>query len=58
MKIKCENVVACGNYNCCHNNEAYCIKRVVALDASGKCVLFTPKRLVGAASVSEKANTP
>lgn len=54
MKIKCENVVACGNYNCCYNSEAYCIKRVVALDASGKCVLFTSKRLVGAKPSEEK----
>lgn len=56
MKIKCENVVACGNYNCVHNTEAHCVRKVVALDASGKCVLFNQKRLVGAAPANEKSN--
>ena len=37
MKIKCKNVVRCGNYNCCHNDDGYyCAKSVIALDASGK----------------------
>lgn len=44
MKIKCENVVRCGNYNCCHNTDGYyCAKAVVALDTSGKCAFVRPK---------------
>lgn len=42
MKIKCENVVACGNYKCARNYDGACIHTVVALDADGKCVLFDP----------------
>jgi hypothetical protein len=37
MKIKCENVVVCGNYKCTLNQEGKCIRAVVALDATGKC---------------------
>ena len=43
MKIKCENLVVYGNYNCGRNSEGYCIHRAIALDASGKCVLEKPK---------------
>ena len=47
MKIKCENVVRCGNYSCCHNSEGYyCAKSVVALDATGKCAFIKPKAYV------------
>lgn len=42
MKIKCENIVACGNYKCELNLNGACIHTVVALDACGKCVLFEP----------------
>jgi hypothetical protein len=42
MKIKCENVVACGNYKCTRNCGGSCIETVVALNADGKCVLFKP----------------
>ena len=35
MKIKCENVVICGNYDCSLNCEGACIRNVVALDANG-----------------------
>lgn len=48
MKIKCENVVRCGNYNCCHNTDGYyCAKAVVALDTSGKCAFVRPKTSPG-----------
>lgn len=46
MKVKCENLVVCGNYNCERNSEGYCIHRAIALDASGKCVLEKPKRMI------------
>jgi hypothetical protein len=46
MKIKCENVVACGNYKCARNYDGACIHSVVALDADGKCVLFEPLELL------------
>ena len=39
MKIKCEYVVACGNYKCAYNNFSKCIKSVIALDANGQCAL-------------------
>ena len=46
MKVKCENVVRCGNYNCCHNCYGrYCSEVVVALDADGKCALMRPKTI-------------
>ena len=37
MKIKCENVVVCGNYKCTLNQDGKCIRAVVALDTTGKC---------------------
>lgn len=43
MKIKCENVVVCGNYNCSLNCEGACIRNVIALDAYGKCAMCKPK---------------
>lgn len=45
MKIKCENVVVCGNYKCLINKEGKCIRTVVALDTTGKCgmVRYTDK---------------
>ncbi len=47
MKIKCENVVRCGNYNCCHNTDGYyCVKSVIALDSSGKCAFAKPKDII------------
>ena len=43
MKIKCENIVRCGNYNCCHNSEGYfCNRKVVALDVTGSCAFYKP----------------
>ena len=46
MKIKCENVVVCGNYNCSLNCEGACIRSVVALDGNGKCAMCKPKHYV------------
>ena len=46
MKIKCENIVTCGNYNCALNYDGACIRTVVALDNDGKCVMCRPKQLV------------
>jgi hypothetical protein len=43
MKMKCENIVTCGNYNCGLNCEGACIRTVVALDGDGKCVMYKPK---------------
>ena len=43
MKMKCENIVTCGNYNCELNCEGACIRTVVALDSNGKCVMCKPK---------------
>ena len=43
MKMKCENIVTCGNYNCELNCEGACIRTVVALDGAGKCVMCKPK---------------
>ena len=43
MKIKCENVVICGNYNCAWNCDCRCGHDVVSLDANGKCALEKPE---------------
>jgi hypothetical protein len=43
MKMKCENIVTCGNYNCALNYDGACIRTVVALDNDGKCVMYKPK---------------
>ena len=43
MKVKCENIVTCGNYKCAYNYFSTCSKNVVALDENGKCVLFKNK---------------
>ena len=44
MKVKCENIVTCGNYKCAYNHFSNCIKQVIALDATGNCVLFKDKK--------------
>lgn len=46
MKVKCENVVVCGNYKCELNLDGACIRTVIALDADGKCSLFRQKEKV------------
>ena len=43
MKMKCENIVTCGNYNCELNYDGACIRTVVALDGNGKCAMYKPK---------------
>lgn len=43
MKIKCENVIICGNYRCAWNCGCRCSHDVVALDANGKCSLEAPE---------------
>ena len=43
MKIKCENVIVCGNYGCVWNHDGRCGQDVVALDVNGKCALVKPK---------------
>ena len=43
MKIKCENVVICGNYKCVYNDDGMCAHNAVAMDATGKCVVARPK---------------
>ena len=45
MKMKCENIVTCGNYNCGLNYDGACIRTVVALDGDGKCVMCKPKTI-------------
>lgn len=59
MKIKCENIVRCGNYNCCHNNDGYyCVRAVVALDAAGKCAFIKPNNRAAqkAKTIAESQN--
>ena len=46
MKIKCENVIICGNYNCAWNCDCHCGHEVIALDGNGKCSLEKPKAYV------------
>ena len=54
MKMKCENIVTCGNYNCALNCEGACIRTVVALGCDGKCVMYKPK----AKPAETKTNKP
>jgi hypothetical protein len=54
MKMKCENIVTCSNYNCELNYEGACIHTVVALDGDGKCVMYKPK----GRSAQDKTNKP
>lgn len=60
MKIKCENVVVCGNYDCSLNCEGVCIRSVVALDSEGKCVMCKPKFVPkdGGKPAQNKPNKP
>lgn len=39
MKIKCNNIVKCGNYRCTWNGAGSCGHDIIALDSSGKCIL-------------------
>lgn len=43
MKVKCENVIVCGNYGCAWNCDGCCTQSVVAMDNTGKCVLSKPR---------------
>ena len=43
MRINCDKIVVCGNYNCVWNCDSYCQKSTVALDINGKCALVKPK---------------
>ena len=62
MKMKCENIVTCGNYNCELNCEGACIHTVVALNGDGNCVMCKPKRKSTPpncdTSVNAKVNKP
>ena len=57
MRVKCENIVRCGNYSCCHNTDGYfCNRKVVALDVTGSCAFYKPK--VSAPTVCNTATKP
>ena len=57
MKIKCENVVRCGNRNCIHNtNGYYCQNIVISLDAFGVCAFRNSK--ASAPTVCNTATKP
>lgn len=43
MKVKCENIVTCGNYNCFWNDHSACCHSIVSLGPDGKCSLIKPK---------------
>ena len=55
MRVKCENVIVCGNYNCVWNHECRCGHDVIALDATGKCALAKPRPVKPEASAPNKA---
>lgn len=58
MKIKCENVVVCGNYKCGLNLDGACIHTVIALDADGKCAMRKPnnRAVEKAKTIAESQN--
>ena len=39
MKINCENIVVCGNYNCYWNVTGRCGHDIVSIGADGKCAM-------------------
>ena len=46
MRIKCENVVICGNYKCKWNCEGRCDHDVIVLDHNGWCTLEDSEEFV------------
>ena len=58
MKMKCENIVTCGNYNCELNCEGACIRTVIALDGEGKCVMCKPKPVPKDTAVAPNKSRP
>ena len=42
MRIKCNNIVRCGNYRCTWNCAGSCGHDIIALDSFGKCILEKP----------------
>ena len=59
MKIKCENIVRCGNLNCVHNHDGYiCLKTVVALDVNGRCAFCQPKSVPKDIAVAPNKSKP
>ena len=58
MKIKCNKIVICSNYNCAWNCEGRCGQDVVALDANGKCTLVKPKPVPKDTAVAQNKSKP
>lgn len=60
MKVKCENIVVCGNYNCIHNRETRCVKTIISLGQDGQCALCQPKEYAKTPAPAEltKPNKP
>lgn len=59
MKIKCDSIVRCGNYNCVHNDDGYvCLKQVIALDINGQCALCRPKHMISEGKIPKSPPNP
>ena len=61
MKINCDKIVVCGNYECVWNFDSRCQKSTVALDINGKCALCKLKPVPkdnGGKPAQNKPNTP
>ena len=60
MKINCENIVVCGNYNCYWNVTGRCGHDIVSIGADGKCAMEKSKTIPnnGGKPAQNKPNTP
>ena len=39
MKIKCNKIVSCGNYECVFNQAGECSHDIISINANGQCAL-------------------
>ena len=58
MKMKCEKIVTCSNYNCTMNYDGACYRTVVALDSDGKCVMYKPRPIPKDTAVAQNKSKP
>lgn len=57
MKIKCENVVICGNYDCAMNFDGKCPRTVIALGSDGRCTMYRTKYKIAPTNVGFNVQT-
>ena len=61
MKIKCDKIVSCGNYECVFNHAGTCLHDVISINATGQCAQCKLKPVPkdnGGKPAQNKSNTP